>query len=340
MSSQSLLKLIAQWHDAGKHTKIVEALSALPENERDYNCVSYLARALNNINRFDEALALLESIREQGREDAYWHFRMGYSLFYIDGRETEAIPYLERAIELGDDYPATYELLQSARRFAEGEEQSQESEEEEKFTFEPKAYATLSLNMRLQPQHREDNFADGIDMLLRAKGWGCVSGGGTMTSPEGEPLECDIEIDLAEDSKQMRQNMLTMASRSDVAKGSKIVYRSGSSEREQEFPVGNLEGIAVYINATDLPDEVYEECDISHVISSLGEILGNNGAFIWSYWSGPKDTGLYFYSDSSAEEMLGKARPFLDEYPLCRECRTELLAHDLPDYGVAEGAIN
>ncbi len=340
MKSQTLLKQIEKWHEYGEHEKIAEMLFALPESERDYNITSMLARALNNMGRYEEALALLESVRAQGEEDDKWHFRVGYSLFYINGREAESIPYFERAIELGDDYPTTYELLNYARSFAKGAqlpeaEDADDDESDDEPSFTPKAYATLSLNMRLQPQHRDDRIADGIDMMLRDKGWGCVSGGGTMVSQEGEPQECDIEIDLVEDSEQMRQNILSLARKLEVAKGSILRYRpagnnSKASDYEREYPIGKMEGIAVYINGTDLPDEIYKECDINVVYDTLFNILSNNGGLMPSYWAGPTETALYFYGEGSAKAMLEKVMPFLNEYPLCRQCRTVLLAHEEP----------
>jgi tetratricopeptide (TPR) repeat protein len=333
MSSQSLLALIDQWHENGGHEKIVETLSALPESERDYTTTGLLARALNNMSRYEEALALLESIGEQGCDDDAWHFRMGYSLFYIDGRETEAISYLERAIELGDDYPQTFDLLRRARAYTEKEQSEEESAETElpELEFTPKAYATLSLNMRLQPSDRHDNIEDGLDLALRTKGWGCISGGGTGCSQWGEPEYCDVEIDLVEDSGQMWEQLLSMAQKWDIAKGSKLSYRSAKKRgirREKEQTVGNMEGVAVYFNGTDLPDEVYAQNDINDVIDTLTDILGDNGALIWSYWDGPQETALYFYGEGGATLMLDKITPFLNEHPLSQKCRIVLLAHE------------
>lgn len=323
------MKQLEDWHAKGKHEKIAETLLALPEKERNYNLTSLLARALNNLSRYEEALHLLESVRAEGQDDAYWHFRMGYSLFYIDGREVEAIAYLERAIELGDDYPATYELLLNAKAYAREMQSSDtgniEDVTEIETSFVPKAYATLSLNMRLQPQHRAIYIEDGLDFMFRSKGWGCVSGGGTLLSTEGEPESCDIEIDLVDDSEEMRQNLLSVAQKLEVAKGSKLKYRSAgkdSFEYDVEYSTGNLEGLAIYLNGTDLPDEVYEEYNIDEVVNELLNLLSNNGALNHSYWEGANETALYFYGEGDFYTMLEKVTPFLNEHPLCLKCRT------------------
>lgn len=333
MVTQTLLKQLEEWHEEGMHEQIAETLLALPKDELDYKLTSLLARALNNLSRYEEALHLLESVRTQGQEDPHWYFRVGYSLYYMDGREVESIPYFERAIELGDDYPSTYELLIEARSYLEDEQSSDEEGDEgaDELIFEPKAYAVLSLNMRLQPVHRGSYIEDVLDFMLRSKGYGCVSGGGTSISDEGEPESCDIQIDLAEDSEEILEQLQSIAEKLEAAKGSKLKYGSATKypenfEYDVEYPTGKLEGLAVYINGTDLPDEVYENNDIGEVVDELQNILGNNGALIFSYWEGPQETALYFYGEGGFDAMLKKVTPFLNEHPLCQKSRVVQIA--------------
>jgi tetratricopeptide (TPR) repeat protein len=336
MTQEALLKQIERWHEAGKHEKIAETLSALPEKERNYDLTCLLARALNNLSRYEEALGLLESVRDRGGDDALWHFRMGYSLYYLSGREVEAIPYLERAIELGDDWPSTYELLLWARSFAQGGENAEEADADDETggaaaaDFIPKAYACLSLNMRLQPQDRAKIFEDGLDFMLRSRNLGCISGGGTLLSSEGEPASCDINIDLADDSEETRQSILSIAQKLEVARGSSLLCRSDCQDKdaseESEYPIGNLEGFAVYLNRTDLPDATYENNNVNEVVDRLLALLGDNGALVWSYWNGPTEIALYFYGEGGFDFMLEKAAPLLNEHPLCQKCRIVRIA--------------
>lgn len=323
------MEQLKKWHEDGKYEKIAETLFAIPKNEFDYELTNMLARALNNLSRYEEGLSLLESVRQQGQDDPLWHFRVGYSLYYMDGREVEAIPYFERAIELGDDYLATYELLLNARSYLKDDSGKTKGDEPEtEMTFVPEGYACLSLNMRLQPQHRH-NIEDSLDFMLRSKGFGCVSGGGTSLSSEGEPEGCDIEIDLIEDSEEIRQNLTSIMRKLEVAKGSKLRYRSASSdEYEAECLIGGLDGLAVYLNGTDLPDEVYENNDINEVFSELIDRLSCNGALNWSYWQGPRETAFYFYGEGGVDMMLAKVQPFLNEHPLCQKSRTVFLTQE------------
>lgn len=329
MSHKTLPEQLNEWHEAGKHEKIAETLLAMPQDQLDYEMANKLARALNNLSRYEEGLSLLESVREQGQDDPFWNFRVGYSLYYIDGREVEAIPYLERAIELGDDYPAAYELLLNARSYLENDSpETENGEPEPEMSFTPMSYACVSLNMRLQPKHRHD-IEDTLDFMLRSKGFGCISGGGTLLSSEGEPKGCDIEIDLVEDSEEVRQNLTSIMRKLEVAKGSKLKYRSAASgSYESECQIGGLDGLAVYLNGTDLPDEIYEQHDINDVYSELLELLRNNGALTPSYWQGPQETALYFYGEGGFEMMLEKIQPYLNEHPLCQQSRVVCLTQE------------
>jgi tetratricopeptide (TPR) repeat protein len=234
------------WHESGMFQKIIDAVEALPLTERDYEIVSQYARALNSCSRYEEALVQFDIIREQAQSDAYWHFRYGYSLFYLD-REVESIPYFERAIELGDDWPETYEMLQWAKEYEEKTDDENDSEGNGNTgDFEPQAFATLFVNMRLRPDDRYERIERSIELFLQAKGIGCVSGGGTLVNEYGEPENCDIEIDLNADTDEVREALITAANRLSIAKGSKLIYRSAGDDAERaEYPIGKMSGLAI-----------------------------------------------------------------------------------------------
>jgi hypothetical protein len=100
-------------HETDAHKEIIKILEALPAENMDFTLLSLYARALNNDDQEARAVEVLESIREQGENDALWNWRMGCALYYLE-RKTDSIPYLKRAIELGDDHPETAELLAEA----------------------------------------------------------------------------------------------------------------------------------------------------------------------------------------------------------------------------------
>lgn len=313
--SEEFIKKLNDWHSTGNHLKVVLELKSLPETNNSYLLTSLLARALNNLNLYEEALGLLKSVSEQGKEDRDWQFRVGYSLFYIDGRETEAIPYFEKAIELGDDYPSTYELLLEAKSFLE-EDLDITEEILEDFSFVPEAYAQINLNMRLQPKYRA-HIEDSLDYMLRLKKWGCVSGGGTSIGENGEPISCDIDIDLVSYSEEMKNNLIFIAKNLEVANGSKLKYyakdKNVNPEFNVEYPIGKLVGLGVYIDTQVLEDEQIEVDTVIELYNSLINILGNNGALTPSHSENENQIALYFYGEREYEYLLNKITPFLKD---------------------------
>ena len=116
MNREELLSQINEWHEVNEHQKIIDAIEALPHDEWGYELTCLLARAYNNVSsepcdwqrHLGKAVSLLESVREDGKDDALWHFRLGYALYFLD-REEEALPCFRRAAELDpNDSEALY----------------------------------------------------------------------------------------------------------------------------------------------------------------------------------------------------------------------------------------
>jgi len=176
---------------------------------------------------------------------------------------------------------------------------------------------TLKLNARFLPIHRFD-LEDALQQILSQLKLGDVDGGGTYQSPTGEIVACEIVMLLNSNSPKDIDKLRSIIESMGMPNGSKLIYEGG------EAPVGTLEGLAVYLNGTDLPAEVYKACDINKVISGLEEAMEGVGR-MYSYWEGQVVTGLYFYGPSY-DKMLAAAKPFIDSYPLCRECRVDKIA--------------
>lgn len=66
-----------------------------------------MARAYNNLPDYEgleKAAALLESVRDEGKDDPLWHYRLGYALFFLE-RNKEALTCFRRSAELDPDIP-------------------------------------------------------------------------------------------------------------------------------------------------------------------------------------------------------------------------------------------
>ena len=108
-----ILKQCQKWHEEDKHCKIIDALEAIPTEERTPEVDIELARAYNNLGNpgnpegrklLHRALELMQSHEEELGDTYSWNFRMGYAYYYLD-QEGRALQYFEKALELhpGDD---------------------------------------------------------------------------------------------------------------------------------------------------------------------------------------------------------------------------------------------
>lgn len=179
---------------------------------------------------------------------------------------------------------------------------------------------TLNLNSRLQPKHRFD-LEDVIQDFLVKRGLGEVTGGGTLQDSEtGEIESCDICIHLTGDKQHGLHQLVRLVNAIGIPKGSTLLCE----KPDVKIEVGTLEGLALYCNGTDLPDEVYRDCDINYVIEQMEQAMEGIGS-MYSYWQSNEWTALYFYG-KSFDEMARKTEPFVSSYPLCQKSRIVRIA--------------
>jgi len=110
MMSEELLAKLDEWHEEDEFQEIVDAITEIPEEERDYVLTSHLGRALNNLGQYEEALEQYLSIEEEGEGDPLWHYRIGVSYYYLK-RYDEALKAFTIADELEPDDEDTLEFL-------------------------------------------------------------------------------------------------------------------------------------------------------------------------------------------------------------------------------------
>ncbi|WP_233476309.1 hypothetical protein [Paenibacillus sonchi] len=122
---ENLLEQLARWHEEDEFAKIVEAITDIPEPDRDYVLIGHLGRALNNLDRYNEALEQLLGIAEQGRQDPIWHYRVGYAYYYLKQYD-QAVREFELADELEPGDEAVLQLLDWSRRAAGREAREQQ----------------------------------------------------------------------------------------------------------------------------------------------------------------------------------------------------------------------
>ena len=116
-----ILQQCQKWHEKDQHQKIIDALEAIPAEERTPEMDSELARAYNNLavpgNRelYQKALSLLKPHADYFAEDYFWNFRMGYSYYFLD-QEGRALRYFEKALEARPDDEDTMQLIDGCKK--------------------------------------------------------------------------------------------------------------------------------------------------------------------------------------------------------------------------------
>jgi hypothetical protein len=182
---------------------------------------------------------------------------------------------------------------------------------------EPTLHVTVTLNARLQPEHRHELFEDPLDALLQAAEVGEITGGGTALSDDGEVEYGDIEVALHDAAGVPK--LIDLLEQLGAPKGSKV---QGAGDCDRGF--GITEGLGIYLDGQNLPDEVYEQCDSNHVFEQLSERIDGLGE-ICSWWQGPTETALYMYGQSF-EAMRDAIAGFVASYPLCQNARVVQIA--------------
>ena len=129
---------IDQWNDADEFSRCIEAIEAIPEQERGYLLTVKLSRAYSNLavlgdhsahgrdgevdgELLGHAIDLLESVRLQGESDPYWNSRMGYSCLMAYRSAATAYEYAKRWLSLAPDDPAAQKLVRDCEEYLEEE---------------------------------------------------------------------------------------------------------------------------------------------------------------------------------------------------------------------------
>lgn len=183
-------------------------------------------------------------------------------------------------------------------------------------------YIVATLNDKIMPIDRGEVYEDPLDELIREKGIGQVTGGGTMQHDTGEIDFCDVEILLWSSIFNKDEICLIIDKLEELGapKGSKLTMEMTGEVIE----FGKLEGLALYLDGINLSDEVYKNSDSEALANEIYSLTGINSQII-RYWQGNTETGLYFYSESF-EEINCAIANLVKSHPECENSRIEQVA--------------
>ncbi len=185
-----------------------------------------------------------------------------------------------------------------------------------------RSFIVAQLNDKVGPIDRGLVYEDPLDEFLKSKGYGEVTGGGTLQEKSGELSYCDVEIELLSKTidKSVVADIINKLENLGAPKGSKLIIE----RTNEEIQFGKKEGLGIYLDGQNLPEKVYKECDINFVLAELHR-LSNITPNADRNWQGEKETGLYFYSDSYVQ-LKESISEFVNTYPLCRNAKIVQIA--------------
>jgi hypothetical protein len=179
---------------------------------------------------------------------------------------------------------------------------------------------TIQLNARLLPKDRHQIFGIPIKNRLEEINFGSIIAAGTLRSEDGEIEYCDIAIETNQNVLECRDKLIEIFNEIGTPKGSKIFW----NECLEETDVGSKEDLALYLNGTDLSNEIYLEYSLNEACREIDQLI-QDVRRIMSSWSSPIEVAFYLYGNSF-EEMKKKITPFINQYPLCKKCKIEQIA--------------
>ncbi len=185
----------------------------------------------------------------------------------------------------------------------------------------PKHLLIVHLNARLQPMDRGEHFEDPLESFLSSREDGAsVVGGGTHLTNEYEPLTCDIEVEFrGDDVNAIAADIAGYMDSLGAPRGSAVRGEDGTIL----LAFGTTDGLALYLNGTDLHAEVYASSDSNELVEAVERVLGDSGRML-SFWEGPRDTALFLYGPD-AEVMRSRLRPLLENRPDTQLSRLEAI---------------
>ena len=166
----------------------------------------------------------------------------------------------------------------------------------------------------IEPIDRGDRYEDPLQATLDQTNAGRVTGGGSQLNELGGIVYADVEIELANLDAALAI-VSEALEKSGAPQGSELIHAKDDRVL-REF--GTSQCLAIYLDGTSLPDEIYADLDFEAVVSEIGAAAGRD-----SYrgcWQGPEETGIFFFG-SDADDMFARVEPVLRRLPIGQNAR-------------------
>ena len=109
MTEENFTDQLRLWQEAGQYEAIIAAVTALG-GEEDYELTLWLALAYSQMERFDEAIAMLIAVEAEGEHDPRWHRELGRAYAGLE-QDDLALAQYEQSLLLDRDQQEVWQLL-------------------------------------------------------------------------------------------------------------------------------------------------------------------------------------------------------------------------------------
>ncbi|MDR3295093.1 MAG: SMI1/KNR4 family protein [Clostridiales Family XIII bacterium] len=133
----NLQEKIKQLNDESKYYEVISLFEELPEEERDWKTIGAYVRALNNMRKLERAVEVSLQYVDQGKDDALWHYRLGYAYVNL-GRNDEAKSVLLRGKELAKNNTELLEWFDELLEQMKDNESRAEAEARRRAAYKPR----------------------------------------------------------------------------------------------------------------------------------------------------------------------------------------------------------
>jgi hypothetical protein len=143
----------------------------------------------------------------------------------------------------------------------------------------------LPVTVRIQARLQDDQRAEVIDalfeaLLARVSPPSRVTGSELVVGVHGEPRAVLAHLEVAPvDAERVVAAILDLED--GLPQGSRVEINGASA------PFGRLQGLAVYLNGTQLDADAYAQGDLQATVDALTLAAGDAGT-LWSHWMGPR----------------------------------------------------
>ena len=166
----------------------------------------------------------------------------------------------------------------------------------------------------IEPIDRGERYEDPLQAVLEQAALGRVTGGGSQLNELGRIDHADVEIELANIEGALRLVVETLEE-AGASQGAEIV---DTANGEVLATFGRHQCLAIFLDGTSLPDEVYAELDFDAVVAEIESAAGERSGR--GFWQGEEETGL-FYFGPDAEAMFARVEPVLARLPIGQNAR-------------------